>query len=293
MIVLVVVVILMRGSSEQYAARMAPSEQYQVESRMVDEARPAASAPASAGGLGVSTAEAITLPTAQDLATAQSADTLRLLIRTGQMVIQVDSLEPAVAEVRRIAAAAGGYVASSSLRTTDRVRSASVEIKLPAPRFDQGFERLRSVGKVEVADVSAQDVGEEYVDVAARMANARRLESRLLDLLANRAGRLQEVLEVERELARVRGEIERYAGRLQFLRQHAAVSTITVELHEPGTVIGERPGAGAIGEAFLQAWRNLIWLVAFLIQALGVVLPLGLLGWGGWALWRRYGRTSG
>jgi len=83
------------------AARIAPSVQYDAElARAADEARPAAPAPASAGGLGVSTAEAITLPTARDLAAEQSADTLRLLIRTGQMVIQVDSLEPAGAALR-------------------------------------------------------------------------------------------------------------------------------------------------------------------------------------------------
>jgi hypothetical protein len=65
------------------------------------------------------------------------------------------------------------------------------------------------------------------------------------------------------------------------------VSTLTVELHEPGTVIGERPGAGAIGQAFLQAWRNFIYLVAWVIQALGIVLPLGLVAWGVWLLWKR------
>jgi hypothetical protein len=209
-----------------------------------------------------------------------------MLIRTGRVTLRVDSLELAVAVVRRIAAGAGGYVASSSQTTTEQVRGAVIEIKVPAQRFDRLFEGLRAVGKVEVATVTAEDVGEEYTDVAARMANARRLEARLLDLLTARTGRLQDVLEVERELARVREEIERYAGRLQYLRQHAAVSTITVELHEPGTVIGGRPGAGAIGQAFLQAWRNVVWVVAFLIQALGAIIPLTLLAWLGWLVWR-------
>jgi len=95
-------------------------------------------------------------------------------------------------------------------------------------RFDQAVERLKALGKVEAVNVSVQDVGEEYVDVSARKANAQRLETRLLDLLATRAGRLEDVLNVERELARVREEVERYQGRLQFLRQHAAMSALTV-----------------------------------------------------------------
>jgi hypothetical protein len=247
----------------------------------------AAAAPAGAGG-----GPGVTLPSAGDLAAQQAADTLRMLIRTGQVTMQVDSLEPAVAEVKRIATGAGGYVANASQTTTEHVRSATIEIKVPAQRFDRLFEGLRAVGDVEVANVTAQDVGEEYTDVAARMANARRLETRLLELLATRTGRLQDVLEVERELARVREEIERYAGRLQYLRQHAAVSTITVELHEPGTIIGERPGAGVIGRAFLQAWSNFVYLLAWVIQALGVMVPLGLAAWLGWKAWVRWRRRE-
>src|SRR5205823_10851551 len=77
------------------------------------------------------------------------------------------------------------------------------------------------IGKLESVNVSAEDVGEEYVDVAARMANARRLESRLIDLLAARTGKLKDVLDVEQELARVREEIERYEGRLRYLKAHS------------------------------------------------------------------------
>ena len=111
-------------------------------------------------------------------------------------------------------------------------------------------------------------------------------------MLATRAGRLADVLQVERELARVREEIERFAGRLQFLRQHAALSTPTVQLYEPGMRVGSQPGAGVIGDAFRQAWRNFIWLVAFLVQALGVVLPLGALAALGWLGWKRFGRSA-
>ncbi len=81
---------------------------------------------------------------------------------------------------------------------------------------------------------------------------------------------------MERELARVREEIERYEGRLRYLRAHAALSTLTLYVHEPVPVVGHA-GSSVIGEAFKQAWRNFVALVAACIRGLGIVIPLGVL----------------
>jgi len=83
---------------------------------------------------------------------------------------------------------------------------------VPAGRFDEVVAGLRPMGRLESVNVNAQDVGEEYVDVTARIDNARRLEQRLIGLLATRTGKLKDVLDVEQTLARVREEIERYEG---------------------------------------------------------------------------------
>jgi hypothetical protein len=115
------------------------------------------------------------------------------------------------------------------------------------------------------------------VDVQARIANARRLEQRLVELLANRTGKLADVLTVERELARVREQIERYEGRLRYLRSRASVSTLTVAVHEPFPVVASHPGERPIRDAFVQAWRNLVGVTAAVIASLGVVIPLGVL----------------
>jgi len=124
-------------------------------------------------------------------------------------------------------------------------------------------------------------VGEEFTDVTARMGNARRLEARLIELLATRTGKLKDVLDVEQELARVREQIERYEGRLRYLRAHAALSTLTIYVHEPLPVVGHA-GSSVIGEAFKQAWRNFVALVAACIRGLGIVIPLGVVVTGGW-----------
>jgi hypothetical protein len=211
-----------------------------------------------------------------------------MIIRTGTATIKVDSLEPAVVRLRALAVSVGGYVGNTSMQTgADQLRSATVEIKVPAPRWGQLVAGLKPIGTLESENENAEDVGEEFVDVQARVANARRLETRLIDLLANRTGKLSDALQVERELARVREEIERYEGRMRYLRTRAAISTMTVTVHEPAPVLGSHPGDNPIAEAFRDAWRIFVGLIAFLISSLGIVIPLGILAWLAWRLLRR------
>ena len=211
-----------------------------------------------------------------------------MVIRTGQASVEVDSLELAVTLVRALAGRVGGYVANTTLQTgRGQLRSASLDVKIPADRFDEALAGLAPIGKLESVNVSAEDVGEEFVDVTARMANARRLEARLVDLLVARTGKLKDVLDVERELARVREEIERYEARLRYLEAHTTLSTLTINVHEPVPVVGHA-GSSVMGEAFKQAWRNFVDLVALVVRSLGFVIPLGVAAVLAWLATRRW-----
>ncbi len=211
-----------------------------------------------------------------------------MLIRTGDASVEVDSLEPAVESLRALASRVGGFVANTSFSGgRHQVREATLQLRIPAARFEEAHSALAALGTVEWANVTAQDVGEEYVDLTARSANARRLEERLVDLLARRTGKLEDVLAVERELARVREEIERHEGRLRYLRTRVATSTFSVRLHEPAPVIPGRGSSGVIGEAFRQAWRNFVGAVATLIAASGVLMPVAVVAAAAWIVMRR------
>jgi hypothetical protein len=208
-----------------------------------------------------------------------------MIIRTGSASIQVDSLESGIAAIRALAARLGGYVANTSMQAGNaQVHSAILQIRLPSARFDEALAALRPIGKLESTNVNAEDVGEEYVDVSAQVANGRRLEQRLIQILATRTGKLSDVLAVERELARVRGEIDRQEGRLRYLRAHAAMSTLAVTVHEPLPIVGQQGSGSVIAESFRQAWRNFVSFIASFIAALGSLVPLtvllGLLGYG-------------
>lgn len=209
-----------------------------------------------------------------------------MLVRTGTANVEVDSLEQGIAQVRAMTRRLGGIVGNTTVTAgSEQSRQASIELRIPSERFDEAVGGLSPIGRVRQVNVTAEDVGEEYTDVSARVANARRLEARLLDLLDRRTGRLEEILNLEREVARVREEIERYEGRLRYLRTRASVSLLTITLHEPGAVL-TTPGERPIRDAFAEAWRNFVYLVAGLIASSGVLIPLGLVLYGLWRAWR-------
>lgn len=202
----------------------------------------------------------------------------RRLIRNGHVTVEVERIEPAVEQIQVLAAALGGHVSHVSMQTgAGQFRRATVTIRIPAERFDEATAGVRPLGTVERLDISVEDVTEQYTDLEARLTNARRLEERLLRLLETRAGTLEQVLAAERELSRVRTEIERYDGRLRQLASRVALSTLTVMVREPRPILGTQPGQSVIGNAFRQAWRNLVWTIAGIISIAGAAIPILLL----------------
>jgi hypothetical protein len=214
-----------------------------------------------------------------------------MLVRTGRASVEVDSLDAALGAIRAGVRRVGGYVAGTQMnRGEAQRREATIQLRVPSARFDEVVAGLAPLGKVEDLTVETADVGEEYADAAARIANARRMEQRLIDLLANRTGRLSDVLTVERELARVREDIERMEGRMRFLANRASLSTLTLAVHEQLPVLAQRPHSTRLGAAYRQAWDNFIDVIAAIVAMLGVIVPLGVVLAGIALAWKRWGR---
>ena len=215
-----------------------------------------------------------------------------MVIRTGNASVEVKSVDTAMVRLRALAQSLGGLVANESVSGgREQPRTAMIELKIPSARFDQATAGLPALGRVEQVSVNTEDVGEQYVDIQARLANAKRLESRLIDLVRTHTGRLQDLLAVERELARVREEIERFEGRARFLRSRVAMSSLSVHLHEPRPIIGSQPGPNRIANAVRGAWRNFVGFIAGLIESMGVLIPIVAIGALIWWLVRRIRRS--
>jgi hypothetical protein len=202
----------------------------------------------------------------------------RKLIRTGEMTIEVQSYEKAAQEATRLADSLGGYVADSrSSRAADGKEHGTLSIRVPAPRFAEALSGIKGLGTVRSQNVSAQDVTKAYTDLETRLRVKRDTADRLREILKMRTAGLSDVLQAERELARVTEEIEQLEGERRFYDQQIALSTLTLELDEPGTTAAESAFA-PIGNALKDAARILSVSVASVVYIVAFLAPWLLIG---------------
>ena len=143
-----------------------------------------------------------------------------LLIYRAQLQLAVFETTKAIDATEKLALDAGGYLV--------RRDNQSITIRVPAGKFQRILHRIGGMGDVLQRNVSAEDVTDQFYDLRIRLRNAEAMRARLEQLLA-KATTVKDALDVERELARVSGEIERLKGRLKLMGELIAFSTITVQ----------------------------------------------------------------
>jgi len=155
----------------------------------------------------------------------------RKVIRTGRVELTVENYDAARAKLDAAVAAAGGYIDSTQVdRHKVGVSTAVIVIRIPADNFGSVIPSLGQIGDVTNESTSASDITDQYVDTAAQLASAQVLEKRLLELAASHDGTLEHVLTVERELTRVRAEIEGHQGHLNQWNDQVSMSTLTITM---------------------------------------------------------------
>jgi hypothetical protein len=170
--------------------------------------------------------------------TAPAAAVPRKIIYKATVELATENLAAASRKVAEQVTAHGGYVAeSSSGGTSGETREAHWKVRVPADRFDAFLAALGGVGETQSRHITSEDVSEEFYDVAARLKNKRVEEDRLIAHL-KASGRLSDILLIEKEISRVREEVERMEGRLRFLANQTDLSTVEITLRE---IKGYRP----------------------------------------------------
>ncbi len=221
---------------------------------------------------------------------AEAAD--RKIIRNANLTIEVDSTSDTQHKVTSIAQSQGGFVVTSEAKQRENTDPAkrTLDIKLvvrvPAERFGAALDAIRGLANtLKEENITGNDVTEEFIDLEARIRTQKALELQFLDIM-KQARKVEDALEVQRQIADVRTDIEKLEGRKRFLENRSSLSTITVNLEGPRQIVVSSSSFGRSVRESLSDGVDfgsglLLFLIRFVIVMVPVtiflLLPLGLL----------------
>lgn len=228
---------------------------------------------------------------AKAAATAAAAD--RKIIRNADITIEVASTTDAQHRVTSIAEAHGGFVATSEAKQREnsdparRTLDFKLVVRVPSSQFGVAFDEIKSLaGSTPEEHVASEDVTEDFIDLEARIKTQKALELQFLEIM-RQANKVADALEVQRQIAEVRTQIEKLEGRKRFLENRSSLSTITVNIQAPKPVIvvtGTGFGQSlreAVSDSISIASDMVLFFVRFLIVMVPVfvfvILPSGLI----------------
>jgi uncharacterized protein YegL len=170
----------------------------------------------------------------------------RKLVRNATVELEIVSFDDVVQKITAFANEEHGYVAttSSEKQANGKLRG-EVVVKVLPENLDRFLQKLRALGELKNQTLGTEDVTKAYFDTDARLKNARVMEQRLIDMLKTKTGKVSDLLQVEKELGRVREEIEKMQGELKYWDSQVQFATVTISLAEKDM---EEPAAFLIKE---------------------------------------------
>ena len=215
----------------------------------------------------------------------------RKILRNAELTLEVSDPATSQRKITSIAESLGGFVVLSESKQQHSGEGqqnlfVNVVVRIPAQQFDAALNEIRSQGTSVIQEkTTGQDVTEEYIDLEARIRSQKALESQFLEIM-KQANKVADALEVQRQIADVRTEIEKLEGRKRFLENRASLSTITVNLQTRTPIVVSTTGFGrniraAIADSVAVAGAIVLFLIRFVIVMIPVlvliIIPGGLL----------------
>lgn len=207
----------------------------------------------------------------------------RKVIYAATLSVTVPDVDKAVRDLNGKAANLGGYISDSSRDNHPDLPTARITYRIPQARYTDFMAYARELGEPGSEWIDSTDVTEEFVDLEARLANRLVHEERLLVMLGKTES-VEELLSVERELARVREDIEVIEGRLRYLGEKVDMATVTISLaQQPGAT--EVPGMKPVGirETLRRALKAIVTsatlfldVLSFIVIAIAALLPFAI-----------------
>ncbi|HQR07938.1 MAG TPA: DUF4349 domain-containing protein [Gemmatales bacterium] len=207
----------------------------------------------------------------------------RKIIYNAEVYLVVEDLDAGEKQLKELIKQFDGKIANSDLRgSSGSQRSGHWKIRIPVANFDAFKAKVEKIGNLERSSTNSSDVTEEFYDIEARLKNKKIEEARLIQHLEKSTAKLSDILEVEKELSRVRGEIEQMQGRLNMLTNLTSLTTIDVTLREVKNYVP--PTAPSFGDDVSRtlsgSWTGLVGTGRrFALNAVSVVpwIPLWII----------------
>src|SRR5690606_2272072 len=180
------------------------------------------------------------------------------IIKTARLAFETKDVEATHKKILQLASQYKGLVQSdNSGKDYNRVYK-NLTVRVPTENFQSFIDGIsEGVDYFDQRDISRQDVSEEFVDLEARLKAKRVLEERYLELL-KKANKVEEMLQIERELSNIREEIEAKQGRLQYLQNQVSMSTVNIEFYKTTAETGITQSYGQkMKNAFQGGWNGI------------------------------------
>ena len=189
----------------------------------------------------------------------------RKIVKTGSMTLEVGDIAKTMDKIADMADELNGYVVSSYKYEYERKVLGRITIRVPSEKFEESFARLRQLAiAVPYETTTAKDVTEDYVDLEAQLSNLQATEAQYL-VLMEKTENVEEMLMVQRELSKVRGQIEQIEGRMKYLEQTSETSLIEVDLQETKGLTEPWSASAALQSAVRGLTTFGRWLATVLI----------------------------
>src|SRR5205823_11300792 len=170
--------------------------------------------------------------TSSETATTSSSMN-RKLIRSAEVEVEIASFDDAIQKITALTNEERGYVATtSSEKQANGKLKGKVVVKVLPENLDRFLQKIRGLGELKNQTLGTEDVTKAYFDTESRLKNARVMEQRLIDMLKKKSDDINDLLQVEKELGRVREQIEQMQGELKFWDSQVQFATVTISLAE-------------------------------------------------------------
>jgi len=235
-----------------------------------------------------------------DAKSPTAATAAPMIARSVSLSIVVKDLDAARTDFDAILARHNGYAAQLTISDDGSPRGLQASLRIPAPELAAALAEFKTLGRVSNESQSGEEVSQQHADLVARLQNSRETEQRLRAILEQRTGKIEDVLQVEEEIARVRGEIERMEAEQKALEHRVEFATIDLKLAEEykAKLDSTSPSAGtrlrnAMVNGLDHTTETLLGIVLFLEEFGPVLLVwLVILGLPVFLVWRRYRRLK-